>query len=237
MTLILAIPAADGIVMASDAQITTGEVRTPGRKIHRLNEKAVWAAAGELALIQRVEERLGTLPADLPLANLRDQIGLLVKQSVTELVQLDFRTQFLPPDPDRLLQLHFADFVFAEFPGKPEILHITAHAAPEWIQGRPFVAGNGDLFAYALLKKYEGQSLSLARASILAYKVMEETIEVGAYGLGPPIDVWQITAEGVKNLSKEETAHLAETAHSLREMEIQLLILGKEAFKKSLTEA
>ena len=32
MTLILAIPAADGIVMAADGQITIGEVRTPGKK-------------------------------------------------------------------------------------------------------------------------------------------------------------------------------------------------------------
>jgi ATP-dependent protease HslVU (ClpYQ) peptidase subunit len=31
MTLILAIPAADGIVMASDGQITIGEVRTLGK--------------------------------------------------------------------------------------------------------------------------------------------------------------------------------------------------------------
>jgi hypothetical protein len=30
MTLILAIPAIDGLIMASDSQITTGEVRTPG---------------------------------------------------------------------------------------------------------------------------------------------------------------------------------------------------------------
>ena len=226
MTLVLAIAAVDGIVMASDGQITTGEVRTPGRKIHKLNERTVWAAAGELALIQRVEERIVTLTLDLPLASLRDQVGMLVKQCVTELVQLDFRTQFLPPDPDRLLQLHFADFVLAEFPRKPEILHIAPHGAPEWIQGRPYVTGNGDLFAYALLKKYEGRSLSLAQASTLAYKVMEETIEVGAYGLGPPIDVWQVSAPGVKNLSGEETAALAAAARALREREIQLLLAG-----------
>jgi len=224
MTLILAITASDGIVMASDGQITIGEVRTPGKKIYRLNDRSVWAAAGELALIQRVQERIGTLPADLALANMRDQIGHMIKQCVTELVQLDFRTQFLPLDQDRLLQLHFADFIFAEFPKKTEILHVSVQGSPEWIQDRPFAAGSGDLFAYALLQKYQGQNLDLKRAAILAYKVIEETIEVGAYGLGPPIDVWQITLEGVKNLSEAETASLAEAAHALREKEIQLLI-------------
>ena len=227
MTLILAIPAADGLVMASDGQITIGEVRTPGKKIHRLNERSAWSAAGELALVQRVEERISTLPTDTSLASMRDQIASMVKQCVTELVQLDFRTQFLPPDPDRLLQLHFADFIFAEFPHKPEILHISSLGSPEWIPDRPFVAGNGDLFAYALLRKYLGQPLNLERAAILAYKVIEETIEVGAYGLGPPIDLWKVSGAGVKNLAAAETADLADAARKLRELEIRLLISGK----------
>jgi 20S proteasome alpha/beta subunit len=226
MTLILAIPAADGLVMASDGQITVGEVRTPGKKIHSLNERAAWAGAGELALVQRVAERLGTLPLDSPLANLRDQIGHLIKQAVTELIQMDFRTQFLPPDPDRLLQLHVADFVFVEFARRPEMLHLSSLASPEWIEDRPFVAGNGDLFAYALLQKYLGQSLSLKNASILAYKVIEETIAVGAYGLGPPIDVWQITQDGVRNLGADETTVLADAARDLRNKEISLLVSG-----------
>jgi proteasome beta subunit len=89
------------------------------------------------------------------------------------------------------------------------------------------VAGNGDLFAYALLQKYQGRSLTPEKAAILAYKVIEETIEVGAYGLGPPIDVWQITQAGVKRLAGEELVNLATAAHDLREREIQLLISGK----------
>lgn len=223
MTLILAIPAQDGLVMAADGQITIGEVRTPGKKIYPLNDRVVWAAAGELAVVQRVQERIHSLPGDLPLASLRDQIAYLVKQCVTELVQMDFRTQFLPPDPERLVQLHLAHFIFVEFPRKPEILHISSLGSPEWIEDHPYVAGNGDLFAYALLRKYQGQSLNLERASIFAYKVIEETIEVGAYGLGPPIDVWQITQVGIKDLAPEETAALVAAAQSLREREIALL--------------
>lgn len=226
MTLILVIPAATGLALASDSQITTGEVRTPGQKIHRLNDRCLWAGAGELALVQRVGEHFGALPQDARLSNLRDQLGAVIKQCVTELVQLDFRLQFLPPDPERLLQLHYADFIFAEMGREPELLHISALGSPEWFRNQPLVAGNGDLFAYALLQKYQGRSLSLEKATILAYKVIEETIEVGAYGLGPPIDVWQITLEGVKQLTKEELAALSTAAHELREREVQLLISG-----------
>ncbi len=227
MTLILAIAATDGLVLASDSQITTGEVRAPGPKIHRLNDRCLWAGAGELALVQRVGEHLAALPRDAHLSNLRDQIGAVVKQCVTELMQLDFRLQFLPPDPDRLLQLHYADFIFAELAGEqPELLHLSSLGSPEWVQDRPFVAGSGDLFAYALLQKYQGRSLSRDRAAILAYKVIEETIEVGSYGLGPPINVWQITREGISQFSGSDLAALTAAAHELREREIQLLLEG-----------
>jgi 20S proteasome alpha/beta subunit len=225
MTLILAIPATDGLVMASDSQITTGEVRTPGQKIHRLNDRCLWAGAGELALVQRVEEHLEALPRDASLSSLRDQLAAIIKQCVTELTQLDFRLQFLPPDPDRLLQLHYADFIFAEVARRgPELLHISSLGSPEWFQERPLVLGNGDLFAYALLQKYQGRSLSLTKAAILAYKVIEEAIEVGAYGLGPPIDLWETTQTGMRQLAADELAALAAAAHELRGQEIRLLI-------------
>ncbi len=227
MTLILAIPASDGIIMASDGQITTGLVRAAGKKIYPLGEKAAWAAAGELALVQRLEERISTLPRGRSLVNLRDDIGQMVKQCITELMQLDFRASFFAQDPDTLLKLHPADFVFAEFIQGPHILHITVDGVPEWVNESPFATGSGDLFAYALLRKYQGKNLNLERAAVLAYKVMEEAIAVDAYGLGEPIDVWQITEAGVKNLAPAQIEELAAGADRLREAEIQLLLDGE----------
>ncbi|HAY22230.1 hypothetical protein [Desulfobacca acetoxidans] len=223
MTLILGLAAVDGIVLASDGQVTTGEVRSPGKKIFPLSNSILWAAAGELSLIQRVQERLTALPLDASLANLRDQIGELIKNCVSELLQMDFRSQFLTLDQDRLIQLHNAEFIFAEYSRKPELLHLSVFGSPEWITQRPFVAGNGDLFAYALLSKYQPQHLKLEQATLLAYKVVEEAIEVGAYGIGGPIDLWQLSAAGVKKLSTAELHNLAAHARKLRKQEIELL--------------
>ncbi|RLB04007.1 MAG: hypothetical protein DRG83_05815 [Deltaproteobacteria bacterium] len=224
MTLILVIPARDGIVMASDGQITSGMVRTTGEKIQLLNERCVWAASGELALIQRVEERIGMLPPNEPLVNLRDQIAQIVKQSVTELLNLDFRTPFFQKSPNDLLRLHPGDFVFAEFSPNPGILHITVNGTPEWIKDRSFASGNGDLFAYALLQKYKGIDLDIERASVLAYKVIEEAIEVGAYGLGPPVHIWQLNENGVRQLNESQIARISDTANMLRQAEIELFM-------------
>ena len=224
MTLILGLATVDGIVLASDGQLTSGEVRSPGKKIFPLNDKILWASAGELSLIQRLQERLPILPLETPLANLRDQIGEFIKDCVSELLQMDFRSQFLALDQDRLVQLHLADFIFAEFTKKPELLHINVFGSPEWMTDRPFVAGNGDLFAYALLSKYQKQRLRLNQASLLAYKVIDEAIAVGAYGLGGPIDLWQLSAAGVKNLTATELKNLAGQAQRLRKLEIELLL-------------
>jgi proteasome beta subunit len=223
MTLILGLAAVDGIVLASDGQLTSGEVRSPGKKIFPLNDKILWAGAGELSLIQRFQERLAVLPLDTPLANLRDQIGEFIKDCVSELLAMDFRSQFLALDQDRLVQLHLADFIFAEYTKKPELLHINVFGSPEWMADRPFVAGNGDLFAYALLSKYQKQRLKLHQASLLAYKVIDEAIAVGAYGLGGPIDLWQISATGLKNFTAAELKTLAGQAQRLRKLEIDLL--------------
>lgn len=227
MTLILAIPTREGITLASDSQITSGEVRSPGEKLFRLNDRCAWAGAGELALIQRVEESIGGLSADQPLHNLRDAVANTIKQCVGSLLQLDFRTQFFQTNPDALLSLHPGDFVFAECRSKPTLLHITSYGTPEWID-RPYAIGNGALFAYALLEKYQGIDLSIDQASLLALKVIEEAIEVGAYGLGPPMQIWHIASSGINKLDESRMAALADMARTLRESEIHLLVGDKD---------
>src|ERR1043166_6767109 len=196
MTLILAIPTSDGIVLASDGQVTHGDVRAVGEKLFPLSRHCAWGGAGEVALIQRVKESIAATSVDQPLSLLRDQLANAIKQCVTSLLQLDFRTQFFQGNPQALLSLHPGDFVFAECRPGPTILHVTSYGTPEWIE-RPFAIGNGATFAYALLQKYHRTSLGIEQASLVALKVIEEAIQVGAYGLGPPIFIWQITTSGI----------------------------------------
>lgn len=226
MTLIVAIPADHGVVFGSDSQVTAGAVRATGTtKIFPLNERGLWGASGELAPIQRVAERVATLPQPgQPLTVLRDTLARFVNESVTSLLDLDFRTKFFLQNPAALLSLHPADFLFVECCDEPRILHITVNGTPEWIEGGRFSAtGNGDVFAHALLSKYAGRVLPLEKAQLLAYKVIEEAIQVGAYGLGPPIDIWTISAAGVQRATDEERTGLEDAARVLREAEVAML--------------
>ncbi len=223
MTLILGIPARDGIVLASDSQITSGNVRTVGTKIYHLNKQSLWSASGELALIQRVEERISLLPnREQPLTNLRDYLAQSIKESVEALLRLDFRTQFAQANPDVLLTLHLGDFIFVEFREGPRLLHITVYGTPEWVSWGPVASGIGGDFAYALLQKYQGAELDVQMASLLAFKVIEEAIRVGAYGLSPPIDIWHVTQDGVKRLQEAQVAALADAARAVRREEVDI---------------
>jgi proteasome beta subunit len=223
MTLILAIPCADSVVLASDGQVTSGEVRAVGRKLFGLTSHCAWAGSGEVALIQRVSELIGATTPDQTIEQLRDGLANAIRQSVAILLQLDFRTQFFQGNPDALLSLHFGDFVFVECRTQPKILHITSNGTPEWID-RFFATGNGANFAYALLQKYQGRGLTIAQASLLAFKVIEEAIEVGSYGLGPPIEIWHACTTGLRQVPEEEVAALQDAARQLREQEVQLLV-------------
>ena len=92
--MILALPTAAGIVMASDTQYTSGEVRCSGPKIYTLNPNCAWAGAGEIALIQRVQEDIRDISARHGLAEVRDTLAHVVRQAVHALLELDVLTEF-----------------------------------------------------------------------------------------------------------------------------------------------
>jgi len=215
MTIILAFPVRDGLLIASDSQITSGIVRTTGKKIKNFNDHCLWAASGESALIQRVEEGLVALPnPKQPLATLRDDLSKTIRQRVFAFSNLV---------GGRPIQ---GDFVFVEYSSnRSNILHVSLDGTPEWIAGRPFVSGIGDVFAYALLRKYQGffpDKIEMAKGALLAFKVIEEVIDVVSVGIGPPIDIWQLTATEIKNLTDEEITSLEDECHKLRETELKL---------------
>ena len=96
----------------------------------------------------------------------------------------------------------------------------------EWIEGRFAATGNGDMFAYALLYKYAGTTLGREQAQLLAYKVIEEAIHVGAYGLGPPIDIWEVGQNGTSQATEAEISALEDAARQLRALEVEMLAGG-----------
>lgn len=222
MTIILAIPTKDGLVIASDGQITSGIVRTSGKKIKKLNDCCLWSASGELALIQRVEENLAgfsTITQPQPLTTLRDNLSVKIRESVLAFLNLVGGRPIT------------GDFIFVEYSNKPSILHVTLDGTPEWIVDRPFVSGIGDVFAYALLRKYQRlfpNLINMQKGTLLAFKIIEEVIDVVSVGVGPPIDIWQLRTNEIKNLNEAEITAVEDTSHGLRETELKMFLRSDE---------
>lgn len=216
MTIILAIPTSDGLVVASDGQITSGLIRTTGKKIKKLSEKCLWGASGEVGLIQRVEEDIsGLSDKEQPLENLRDALSRIISKHSFDLYEIVKRPITV-------------DFLFVEYiQEEPRILHIGFDGTSEWIENRPFVSGIRPEVATALFHKYLNlipDKIDTQKGALLAFKIIEEVIEVISYGIGPPINIWQLMKEGIKNLNEEEMSIFEDLSRGLREAEIEMFL-------------
>lgn len=221
MSLIAAIPAKDGIVLASDTMFNLGQYRQSAPQIHQLNARVCWTAVGEYSLIQRVGALYGAFQeSNQSLRELSLQLAGVIKACVRDLLGVDFRTEIYAQNMGAIAQLHRADFLFAEWTNSPVLLHLSVVGSPEWIIDRPYLLGSGDAFAGVILNKYKDLTFTVQSASVLAYRIVEETMDTGIFGLGGPLDVWQLNDAGPKKLTESEVEKVKDTVQTVRKHEI-----------------
>jgi len=254
MTLILAIKCKDGIVMASDGQATGistgGPIRQKCKKIFKLSNNVLLGASGTFGVIQRcrdsikiyadkisseginslIEEK--TSKNKVKMITVRDKIREIIF-SINKVEKERHKTFY---EKERGAPL--ADILLAFYDPKEDMFRIW-HVAPDG--GEEFLdelgygcSGVGDTFAYTFLKNYYKEDLKVKQGKIIAYRVIKDAIEVGAYGLGEPIDIW-ILKRGKNNiinkeLSQEELMGLEDTYRAWREFENKVFrkIWGEE---------
>lgn len=215
MTLILVIPYKDGVVLASDGQVTMGLVKTRAKKIKKFNENCIMGSAGNnLSFIQVVEEALINLSdKEKKLSDLRNSLCEVIKNCLEK----------MPPSPR---EPYSASFTFVEHRENiTYLLNIRENGISVMLENVPFATGIGEQFAYALIQKYQDllpDKIDGKRAAVLAYKIISETIETITIGVGPPIDIW--TLPPIKNLSREEITAVEETYLMLKKAEIEMLL-------------
>jgi len=222
MSLIITIPTFDGVVVAMDSLSIVGQIREKKSKIQRLNSRIAWCGIGELAVVQRVASSLAAFQENnQSLRELAPVIGNIIKSTVKDLLNLDFRTEIYINNVNAISQLHRGDFVFVEWVGaSAQILYVNIYGSPVWIQDQPFFIGAGDMFVGHNFQKFKGLNLNLASASIIGYRLVEEAIDSQMFGLGAPVDVWQVSNAGPNQLLETEIKNLEETVKAIRSHEI-----------------
>ena len=230
MTLIIALACKNGIVMASDGQATAfssgGPVRQKYQKIYKI-KNLLFGASGTIGTIQRCREcvekyadklsesldqsiREETINGRVETISVRDK----VRQLVYSINKRELERYKAFHDDDKGAPL--ADILIvlcSGEEGKLKIWHVAPDGGEEFLDELGYACtGIGDTFAYAYLANFYSEELDVERGKLVAYRVIKDAINIGAYGLGEPIDIWtvKVTKEdgniktNIRQLSQDE---------------------------------
>jgi len=250
VTLIIALKCTNGVILASDGQATSiasgGPIKQKCRKIFKLPGNVLLGASGTVGVIQRCRDNIAKyseeiseygldysteerIEGHIKYITLRDKIKklvFLINKGERERHKAFHGDERGAPLADIILV--FYDKTQDKF----RIWHVTPDGGDELLDELGYCcSGIGDTFGYAFLKNFYSEDLDIPTGTVIAYRVIREAIEIGAYGLGEPIDIWIIEKEKneikVKQLSTDELNALHDTCCMWREAE-------KEVFRKKV---
>jgi len=242
MTLIIALACRNGIIMASDGQATGGSaggpIRMPIHKIFKINESVLFGAAGSVGVIQRSRDRMYSFSKDLK-GDWNYDLMEKVRKSLFSVYknEIERHRAFYKGTPrENISNAPIADVLLCSFLKKEDkeqkiIWHIAPDCSDERLDEIGYgCSGSGDIFAHTLLKNYLVGELDIEEGKLVVYRVIKEAIEIGAYGLGEPIDIWTITDKGIKKISQDEMMAIDDTCNSWKEVEREVFksIYGEE---------
>lgn len=225
MTIVLGFIGKDGAVMASDGQVTTwtsaGPIRLRAPKIKQVGSLSIlWgAASNDLGFVQKIEERIQVAVGTAKPGSLLELRPSLVKivhglrKEVLEAHRELYGSRGEEETP-------YADVLFVEYHNnKGRILRISRDGRDVWLDDFGYGAvGIGDSFAYTLLLGHDISGLSVDVLKVHACRVIEDAIEIGAFGMGPPIHLWVIKPNGeVQELERPDVEVIEDTCQGLRE--------------------
>lgn len=235
--------------MASDGQVTApssgGPIRLEAPKIRRLgNLPILWGGAtNDLGFIQKFDEAVKGALQLIKLGSLGELRPHLVA-AMHELRRdvLTRHRELYGRDQEQVTAR--ADLLFAEYgEGSGHLLSVGGDGGDVWLDDFGYGAvGVGDIFAHAALKGFNIRALPVSAVKLLACRVIVDAIEIGAFGMGPPIQIWVIQSQQraatptVLQVGKDELEALVDTARLFRQTEIDRFTekaLAQEANKAS----
>jgi 20S proteasome alpha/beta subunit len=216
MTLVVALACKDGVVLASESQATFSiapnvYARREAIKIKPLGNDKLWGASGAEALVQKVEQDFSILEElhvnfsfsdTSALTAFRDthtQIaGDAIRRHSQTLGQLN-----APPPTVSLIIVGYEN-------SQPKIWLIAENSIDMFCEQQGCQAiGGGIAFAVPMLGQYTFSEYGIEAGSLIAYKVLTESIAVSAFGIGGPINIWTINENGPHQLNESELDRLA----------------------------
>jgi proteasome beta subunit len=226
VTVVLALRCADGVVMASDSQITdpVRELSYPAQKLHPLGKRAAWGGSGSRAVLHDLEQVFG------------DEADAIVEAPD---VGRALQERVLP-----LLKHHYATFIKDVPGGKPGATPSTYILAAGYADGQPFIVdidphglighheeigfqavGSGAPMAqqaHALLAHFRMAERSVDHGVVAALRVLD-ALDAASPGVGGPMDICRITPESAQHLDEQAVAEVRRRVDRWVELERRAL--------------
>jgi proteasome beta subunit len=226
VTVVLAVRCEDGLVLASDSQITEKGrgMSYPAQKLHDLGPDAAWGGSGARSVL-----------LDLEVIFRREADEIVGSRDVARAVQ----ERVLP-----VLRHHYDTFI-AEVPGEGTAGTPSAYVlAAGYSHGEPFIVEinpNGMINRYeeigfhaigsgapmaqqagALLAHFQMAERDVAYGVVVVVRVLDALAQTSP-SVGGPIDVCRLTEDGAHHLDDDEIAEVRDNVARWEELEKEAL--------------
>jgi len=226
MTVVLAIKCVNGIVMASDSQITDPGrgLSYPAQKLHSLGDHAAWGGSGSRAVLYDIEQIF------------RDEADAVME---SKNIGHALQAKALP-----VFKHHYDSFI-EQVPGQEKAgTPATYLLAAGYADGEPFIIdldpnglighhevtgfqaiGSGAPMAqqaHALLAHFRMTERDLDYGVVAALRVLD-ALDASSPSVGGPMDICQLTADGAHHLSPDEVEAVRSQVNRWVDLEQQAL--------------
>lgn len=226
MTVVLAIKCVNGIVLASDSQITDPArgLTYPAQKLHRLGTHAAWGGSGSRAVLYDVEQ---TFDSESDAVVEAKNIGHAIQARVLPIYRHHYDT-FIDEVPGQDKAGTPATYVLAAgYAGDvPFIIDVDPNGLIGHHEETGFQAiGSGAPLAqqaHALLAHFRMTERDLDYGVVAALRVLD-ALDASSPSVGGPMDICRLTAEGAHHLDPDEVEDVRDQVNRWIEFEHQAL--------------
>lgn len=224
MTVILAVRCFEGLVLASDSQATAQAaggtpVRFDAPKIDKLGKHILFAGTGAQGCSQRVKAALDPHAAKFSLSKPKGETASSI-HGLANTVQKESYGAFVQYAKEAQPEAWGGIFCGWAKDG-PWIMEIDLNGG--WQFHDPVAAtGSGYAFAYlaiAHVQHYDVGNQPLNIAQAIAYRAIETTCTVSAFGVGLPVQMGVVLAKGASQLGAEEIDGIKDSVNLWKEQE------------------
>jgi proteasome beta subunit len=214
VTVVLALRCQDGVVMASDSQITDPGrgLSYPAQKLHRMGKHAAWGGSGSRAVLYDLEQIFDAEPDAILEA---DDIGRALQQRTVPVLKHHYENFIENVPAAKTSGATPSTYVLAAgfVADRPFIVDIDPHGLIGHYEETGFQAvGSGAPMAqqaYALLANFRMTERGVDYGLVAALRVLD-ALDVSSPSVGGPMDLCRITADGAHHLDPEEVDGIRE---------------------------